>query len=137
MCFYRGLGWTDELEALFLEVGGKVHADEAARLKEARLNMSNDEILEAEIEKITEEVDKTLQISRTHTQKLKDELAKDGDKQGVSSTPSVPSSSSESSKENVPVNTEKVAKEEPASAPTVNTSAILDVTLPQNKPQGV
>ena len=121
------------MEALFLEVGGKVNANEAARLKEARLNMSKDEILEAEIEKITEEVDKTLQISKAHTEQVKHELATHAAKCGNSSTPSaLPSNNNFNEK--APISTEKVEKGLPASDPKVNAEAIIDLTLPQNKP---
>ena len=121
------------MEALFLEVGGKVNANEAARLKEARLNMSKDEILEAEIEKITDEVDKTLQISKAHTEQVKDELATDAAKYGNSSTPSA-FPSNKNPNDNAPISTEKVEKGLPASDPKVNAEAIIDLTLPQNKP---
>ena len=129
------MGWADELEALFLEVGGKVNANESARLKEARLNMSNDEILEAEIEKITEEVDEMLQISKNHTEEVKNELAKDAAKHDSSSAPSrLPAGNS--SKEHAPVTHEIVKEELPVVALKLNADADIDVTLPQNKPDG-
>ncbi|KAH8599258.1 DHS-like NAD/FAD-binding domain-containing protein [Bisporella sp. PMI_857] len=119
------LGWTEELEALFLKVGGKVHAEEAKTLKEARLTMSKDEILEAEIEKISEEVEKALNISKDHQRKVNEQIEKDGKKYDTSES---------SEKEDVPMNTKKVIEDEPAGAPVINRESILDVTLPQNKP---
>ncbi|RDL35982.1 putative NAD-dependent deacetylase sirtuin-2 [Venustampulla echinocandica] len=69
------LGWRDELEGMWLEVGGKVKEQEAARLREQRKAMSKDEVLEAEIEKLTRDVDASLQISKDHTQRVNDLLA--------------------------------------------------------------
>jgi NAD-dependent histone deacetylase SIR2 len=142
------LEWRDELEALWLEVGGKVQEMDAARLREQRKLMSKDEILEAEIEKLTGEVDTALQISKDHTQYVNNQLDKDSNKARTSSTPSVtdseiPSRSDDGSREptstpfvdeNIPITTEKIAAEEPAKQPKVDRKAILDVTLPQNKP---
>lgn len=118
---------------MFLEVGGKVNAGEAARLKDLRLNMSNDEILEAEIEKITDEVDKVLQISKIHTEQVKHELAQDTARHGVSSAPATPPANGVS-KENAPVKSEKVKEVVPVIESEVNADTIIDVTLPQNKP---
>lgn len=145
------LGWRDELEALWLEVGGKVKEKEAERLREARKAMSKDELLEEEITKITGEVENTLKISKEHTQSVNDQLDKDSNKAQASSTPSITGSelfepgvrsaggpsSATSLKENTPINTERVASSSPTKAPVVDADTILDVTLPQNKPNDV
>lgn len=151
------LGWRDELEQLWLEVGGKVKEKEATRLREQRQAMSKDEALEAEIEKLTGEVDATLKLSKEHTERVNNKL---GDSEKESSTPGEdtpdgPSSTTSYStsdlptrsepgpieppstpavKGNAPVNTERVENEAPAIVPAVDSKAILDVTLPQNKP---
>jgi NAD-dependent histone deacetylase SIR2 len=145
------LGWRDELEKLWLEVGGEVQEKEASRLREERKVMSKDELLEADIEKLTEEVDFALKLSKDHTQLVNSQLDKDSNKAQASSTPSISDpevldhsnqrargdSSAASLKENTPVNTERVASSTPAKPPTVNTETILDITLPQNKPDDV
>ena len=143
------LGWRDELEALWLEVGGKVSEKEAERLKEGRKNMTRDELLEAEIEKLTAEVDTALKLSQDHTTQVNDLLDNGSGKSQTSSTPSVTTSKTPSKvdrnlqgipasklvTEGTPVNVEKLHAEHPAEAPSVNTKAILDVTMPQNKPE--
>ncbi|CZR58670.1 probable NAD-dependent deacetylase sirtuin-2 [Phialocephala subalpina] len=152
------LGWRDELEQLWLEVGGKVKDKEAARLKEQRQAMSKDEALEAEIEKLTGEVDATLKLSKEHTERVNSKLGEPSEKgsstlgektaDGPSSTTSTSASelptrseagwieppSTPAVNENTPINTEKVGNETPARAPAVNSKAILDVTMPQNRP---
>jgi len=70
------LGWRDELESMWLEVGGKVREKEAARLREQRQAMSQDEILEAEIEKLTGEVDAALKMSKDHEERVITQLEK-------------------------------------------------------------
>lgn len=150
------LGWRDELEQLWLEVGGKVEESEAARLREIRKAMTKDELLQAEIEKITEEVAGTLQVSKDHMDSVIQALQKKQasaaklkpskceDDPPAASTGLEPTlknevetekpSSTPANNENEPINVEKVKNEAPAEAPSVNSSAILDVTLPQNKP---
>jgi len=139
------LGWEDELEALWLEVGGKVKEKEAARLREERQKMSKDEILEAEIEKLTGEVDTALKLSKDHTDRVNDSFDRDSNKAQASSTPSVvePDTPRPGSKEPTstpavngkpPINTERVTIEVSAEPTTVEPGGILDVTLPQNKP---
>ena len=142
------LGWRDELEALWLEVGGKVNEKEAARLKEERKNMTKDEALEAEIEKLTTEVDTTLKISRDHTSRVNELLDKDSSKAQTPSTPLVAASETPSEAdrnvegtpasapltEKTPANIEKLHPEHSAEAPTMDSKAILDITLPQNMP---
>jgi NAD-dependent histone deacetylase SIR2 len=58
------LGWADELEELWSEVNGKNVDDPPITDGPSR---TKDEILEAEIEKLTSEVDKALKISKDHT----------------------------------------------------------------------
>ncbi|KAH8762958.1 DHS-like NAD/FAD-binding domain-containing protein [Hyaloscypha finlandica] len=70
------LGWRDELESMWLEVGGKVREKEAARLREQRQAMSQDEILEAEIEKLTGEVDAALKMSKDLEERVITQLEK-------------------------------------------------------------
>jgi NAD-dependent histone deacetylase SIR2 len=145
------LGWRDELEALWLEVGGKVKEKEAARFQEARRqNMSKDELLETEIEKLTGEVETALQLSKDHAQRVKDQLDRDSTKTQTSSTPSDPSASEEPVKtepefegipsaapttEKTPMNAGEFQAEHPTEAPSVDSNAVLDVTMPQNKPE--
>jgi len=159
------LGWRDELEGILLEVGGKVKEKEASRLREARLAMSRDEILEAEIEKITAEVETSLKLTKDHTEKVTGQLGSDSPKgqknsslpadletaaglKEPHSTPAVAENASPASTEKVPeedkkvapnaaVNTEKVAGEKPAETPAADTTAILDATLPHNKPNSI
>jgi NAD-dependent histone deacetylase SIR2 len=171
------LGWRDELESMWLEVGGRVKEKEATRLRDQRQAMSKDELLEAEIEKLTGEVDAALRISKDHEERVNSHLEKasssepstsatpagakaeapspsvtsaikDESKAQSSSTPSTLASevptkseagwkeppSTPANAENVPPPTEKVSSELPAETPTVNTKAILDVTLPHNRP---
>jgi NAD+-dependent protein deacetylase SIR2 len=156
------LGWRDELESMWLEVGGKVKEKEAERLREQRKAMSKDEVLEAEIEQLTRDVDTTLQVSKDHTERANEHFQKtsssesteaatpseDSGKLEPSSTPSVAASEEPSksdaglkeplatpaTKENTPLNTRKATNKSPAQAPKVDPKAILDVTLPQNKP---
>lgn len=151
------LGWRDELEQLWLEVGGKVKEKEAARLKEQRQAMTKDEALEAEIEKLTGEVDATLKLSKEYTERVNSKLGESSDKgsstpdektDGPSSTTSTSTSglptrsepglteppSTPAVTQSTPINTERVENEFPAKAPTVDSKAILDITLPQNRP---
>jgi NAD-dependent histone deacetylase SIR2 len=167
------LGWRDELERLWLEVNGKVKGKEAERLQEERKSLSKHEVLEAEIEKLTIEVDQALQISKDHTERVSkqlsppstetsstgtgagtpiSDLASHPQPKNVSSlTSGVPTVSEEGRVEppSTPavceakqLNLDKVVSEgtileEPAHAPVVKTGAILDVTLPQHRPDKV
>jgi NAD+-dependent protein deacetylase SIR2 len=70
------LGWGDELEGEWLKVGGKVKENEATKLQEQRQTMSQDEILEAEIEKLTGEVDAALTLSKAHEERITTQLEK-------------------------------------------------------------
>ena len=143
------LGWRDELEALWLEVGGKARQKEGDRLREERKNVTKDELLEAEIEKITSEVDTALKLSDAHTKKVNDLLDRESNKTQASSTPSITASETPSKTkgkveksataepitEKTPVNAEKLHEQHPTENSSVDSKAILDVTLPQNKPE--
>jgi NAD-dependent histone deacetylase SIR2 len=63
------LGWRDELEALYKEVGGP------AALKEPATHRTKHEVLEEEIEKLTTEVDRALKLSNGHKSWLEKHLA--------------------------------------------------------------
>ncbi|KAN0110740.1 SIR2 domain containing protein [Hyaloscypha variabilis] len=168
------LGWRDKLEAMWLEVGGKVKGAEAARLREQRQAMSQDEILEAEIEKITGEVGAVLKVSKDHEERVIQQL-------GESSTGEASTSATPASTEDLPSSitltkdepkdlsssaqlataselptkiedgikeppstpalieatsrtTEKSDKEIPAETAVVDSKAILDLTLPHQRP---
>jgi NAD-dependent histone deacetylase SIR2 len=92
------LGWRDELESMWLEVGGKVREKEAARLREQRQAMSQDEILEAEIEKLTGEVDAALKMSKDHEERVITQLEK-------SSSNEISTSASPASSDDIPSGT--------------------------------
>ncbi|PMD57689.1 NAD-dependent deacetylase sirtuin-2 [Hyaloscypha bicolor E] len=168
------LGWRDELESMWLEVGGKVKEKEAARLREQRQAMSQDEILEAEIEKLTGEVDAALRMSKDHEERVITQLekssssdistsaapaslddipsgtimTKEESKDHLSSGQSTASSevptkseggwreppSTPAVGENTPPAAEKVNKELPSASPQVDSKAIIDVTLPHQRP---
>jgi NAD-dependent histone deacetylase SIR2 len=82
------LGWREELESMWLEVGGKVKENEAARLREQRQAMSKNEILEAEIEKLTGEVDAALKMSKDHEERVNTQLEKSSSSEAsTSATP--------------------------------------------------
>jgi NAD-dependent histone deacetylase SIR2 len=131
------LGWRDELEALYLEVGGKVHEAEAARLREARLaGLSRDELLEEEIEKITGEVEASLKLSEEHKERVNSQLdgeASRGKENTASKSPGSVSPPVLPTKDSS-ITAEKVG---PAQTPQVNADAIPDVTLPHNKPNDI
>jgi len=175
------LGWRDELESMWLEAGGKVKEKEAARLREQRQAMSKDELLEAEIEKLTGEVDAALKISKDHKERVNNHFEKSSSSEpstsatplssGIADAPSPPAStrtktetkdqpssapstsasevptkieagwkeppSTPATAENTQPPTERISKALPAEAPTVDSKAILDVTLPQNRPDVV
>lgn len=107
------LGWREELEEMWAGVNGK-SKDVAV---EKKPDLTKDEQLEAEITKLTSEVDSTLKISDDH-------------KKWVNKALDTPESKEISSTEQT---TECVAEEIPAKPPVVDTNAILDLTLPQNK----
>lgn len=157
------LGWLDELEALWREVGGNVQEEEALRLREERRGMTKDEILEAEISILTAEIDSALKLSKDHTTRVSDHLDTDSNTAQISSTPSIsglelshseldlkgitptpPALGSEGGLKEPPTTpangenkSETSAKNtisEPSQAPAAGVGERLDVTLPHNKP---
>lgn len=64
------LGWRHEVEALWKSVGGGKKSVE----KDVTAGMTNDEKLEAEIAKLTDEVDQSLKISNGHKEWLEKHL---------------------------------------------------------------
>ncbi|KAL2065811.1 hypothetical protein VTL71DRAFT_3481 [Oculimacula yallundae] len=119
------LGWTKELEDLWYETTGKFKEKEAAIVDEQQRGFTKDELLEAEIEKITADVDSTLKLTKDHMEWANKGLDK-AESKGISSISSAPVEK--------PINTEKVENEKPAEEPKIDTQAILDATLPQHKP---
>ncbi|KAF7853883.1 hypothetical protein EAF04_010550 [Stromatinia cepivora] len=79
------LGWREELEELWISVGGNTKQKEAEKAAEARLNMSRDERHEADIEKLTSEIDEALKLSDNHTHRVIADLQKNPT---INSTPS-------------------------------------------------
>ena len=80
------LGWREELEASWMEVSGKVKEKEAARLRTERQAMSRDEVLEAEIEKLTSEVDEALKLGKDHSERVNKHLDRAPDFEGSAAT---------------------------------------------------
>ncbi|KAF7896860.1 uncharacterized protein EAF01_009263 [Botrytis porri] len=70
------LGWRDELEELWISVGGNTKQKEAEKAEGARLNMSKDELFEADIKELTGEIDEALKFSNNHTHRVKADLQK-------------------------------------------------------------
>lgn len=144
------LGWREELESIWFEASGKVKEKEASRLREERKAMSKDELLEAEIDKLTGEVDVALQLSKDHTQRVTGQLYEDSNKAQASSTPSIVGSdvldqqtasgrhsSVSSVNENTPISTDRLTSRAPIHSRNNNASTNLDITLPQNRPDTV
>lgn len=71
--FAKALGWLEELEALWEET----NPDKHAREEETAPLRSRDERLEDEVERLTEEVDRTLGVSDTYSQRVRERLDKD------------------------------------------------------------
>lgn len=72
------LGWRKELEELWRDAAGKENEEALLVQQEAeKAKMSKDELLEAEIDKLTGEVDKTLQVSSDHQDWVNKGLDKD------------------------------------------------------------
>ncbi|CAD6445915.1 57f0fbaf-e28d-4eba-aadf-a6cde2323348 [Sclerotinia trifoliorum] len=70
------LGWREELEELWMSIGGNTRQKEAEKAAEARLNMSRDERHEVDIEKLTTEIDEALKFSGNHTHRVIADLQK-------------------------------------------------------------
>lgn len=74
------LGWREELEKLWSEVGGEPK-ENAKEEEDAR---TKDETLEAEIEKLTSEINHTLNVSQEHKTLLEKQVGED-----ITKTPAV------------------------------------------------
>lgn len=85
----EALGWLDELELLWRELGGNVKEKEALRMQEERRGMTRDEILEEEVGKLTREIDSALKLSSDHTARVNEHLDTDSNIAQISSTPSI------------------------------------------------
>ncbi|RMJ22136.1 Sir2 family [Aspergillus sp. HF37] len=72
----KALGWLEELEALWEET----NPDKHAREEETAPLRNRDERLEDEVERLTEEVDRTLGVSDTYSQRVRERLDKDSKK---------------------------------------------------------
>jgi NAD+-dependent protein deacetylase SIR2 len=66
------LGWRDELESLW----EKTVSSKAAREAQSVPPKTRDEKLEDEVEKLTQDIEKSLKVSEEHTAWLKDHLSK-------------------------------------------------------------
>jgi NAD-dependent histone deacetylase SIR2 len=117
------LGWRDELESMWLEVGGKVKEKEAARLREQRQAMSKDEFLEAEIQKLTGEVDSALKISKDHEERVNHQLGMTSSSEpSTSATPA--SSGKDESSASVAATTKDESKDQPSPASSTALSEV-------------
>ncbi|ESZ95870.1 hypothetical protein SBOR_3764 [Sclerotinia borealis F-4128] len=85
--FADALGWRDELEELWVSIGGNTKQKEAEKVEEARLNLSRDELLDADFERLNGEIDEVLTISDNHTHRVNATLQKNPT---TKSTPSFP-----------------------------------------------
>lgn len=65
------LGWLDELESLWEKTSPSVPASKDQNLPQK----TREEKLEDEIEKLTQEIDKSLKVSEEHTEWLRDHLS--------------------------------------------------------------
>lgn len=73
------LGWRDELEALYKEVGGPKAQEPVKEQERPKTKAEKHEELEDEIEKLTSEVDHALKISSGHKEWLEKHLEKKSD----------------------------------------------------------
>ncbi|PBP24425.1 NAD-dependent deacetylase sirtuin-2 [Diplocarpon rosae] len=130
------LGWREELEEMWLEVAGNTKENEAERSRELMNGMTKDELLTAEIEKLTMEVDETLKVHEEHEAWVKKLLNQTGGKNSSSSTPEGEKLDEfavglkEPAADNTPANTEIF----PINVPENDNSTVLDATLPQKRP---
>lgn len=74
--FAEALGWWEELEALWEET----NPDKQARERETAPLRTRDERLEDEVERLTEEVDRTLGVSDKYSQRVREHLNMDSKK---------------------------------------------------------
>jgi NAD-dependent histone deacetylase SIR2 len=116
------LGWRDELESMWFEVGGKAKEKEASRLREQRKAMSKDELLETEIEKLTGEVDAALKISKDHEERVSNQLETSSSSEPSRSTTPASSSKADAGSPPVPTTTRNETKDQPSSTPSTSIS---------------
>ncbi|KAK2793502.1 Sir2 histone deacetylase Hst2 [Onygenales sp. PD_12] len=83
------LGWREELEELW----ARTNPENAAALKKGKMEeketaaKSRDELLRDEVDKLTEEVENTLHLSKSHEMRVREELeAKEGEEKKVDDT---------------------------------------------------
>lgn len=130
----NALGWTDELEAAWREVGGDSKLQDAEKLQSERSNMTKDELLEAEIAQITGEVERSLKVSKAHTEWVNKSLAttKHGSNSDLADEKSDGAKVELSSTEE-----RQMSKEAPLlqSKPLTGYTDIVDITMPQNRPE--
>lgn len=76
----KALGWLEELEAVWEET----NPDKKVREEEAAPLQTRDEKLKSEVDRLTEEVDRTLSLSNAHQERVRQQLAKqDAKRQAV------------------------------------------------------
>ncbi|KAK5168716.1 Sir2 histone deacetylase Hst2 [Saxophila tyrrhenica] len=66
-------GWLDELESLWAQTAPTTGGDAARPVQEAETEKGKDEALEDEIDKLTQEVDETLNLSKWHEERVRNE----------------------------------------------------------------
>lgn len=81
------LGWRDELEELWISVGGDTKQKEAKKAEEARLNMSRDELFNADMEELTSNIDERLKFWSDHARSVNFDLQKTPTTNPTSSQP--------------------------------------------------
>ncbi|XMA15091.1 hypothetical protein WAI453_007882 [Rhynchosporium graminicola] len=119
------LGWKDELEEMWYETTGKHKEKEAEKIEERDSGMTRNELLEAEIKKLTEGVDSTLKLTKDHVEWANKGLEKHEKSKELTSSSEPPSE---------PISVEKVENEKPVEEPKIDVKAILDTKLPQHEP---
>ncbi|KAG4429193.1 hypothetical protein IFR05_015327 [Cadophora sp. M221] len=120
------LGWREELEELWYETTGKYKEKEAAEVSAREQAMTKDELVEAEVQKLTASIDDTLKLTKDHVEWANKGLGKSAGLMEPPPTPATPS--------NIPIRTEKISEKKPAEESKIDTKEILDTTLPQNIP---
>jgi NAD-dependent histone deacetylase SIR2 len=77
------------------------------------------------VQKLSASIDSTLKLTKDHVEWAHKGLGKSA---GLKEPPPTPASGSN------PITTEKINESKSAAEPTIDSKAILDTTLPQNKP---
>ncbi|KAI6250834.1 NAD-dependent protein deacetylase hst2-1 [Erysiphe necator] len=72
--FAEALGWRVELERLWFEVSQKFKIKEAEVLQKKRNEMTSEEKFNSDILRLTEDVDRSLKVSKDHINKITEEL---------------------------------------------------------------